>query len=119
VVGEKASRQRVNWSQCREVGEDTVDEVGNSDGLGEVGDGDARLGMTSAVKYGGSRSIMYESAGGGWWVLRWSRSSALMRKRAEACHASASRPRWWEEECSPSPSTRCIGWMKAGCMART
>jgi hypothetical protein len=47
------------------VGEYIVDKVGNSSGFGEGGGSDAGLGMTSAVIRGGSRSILYESAGGG------------------------------------------------------
>jgi hypothetical protein len=47
------------------MGKDIVDEVGNSCGFGEIGDGDAGLGVPSTVERSGSRSVLYEGAGGG------------------------------------------------------
>jgi hypothetical protein len=47
------------------MGKDVVEEVGNGCGFGEVGDGDAGLGVPSTVERSGSRSVLYEGTGGG------------------------------------------------------
>ena len=47
------------------MGKDVVEEVGNGCGFGEVGDGDAGLGVPSTVERSGSRSVPYEGTGGG------------------------------------------------------